>query len=151
MVRDNKLRKFLLAIGLILAVSLFFGVASPVFAQSALGPFEGLGPLGEIVRSISSDNPSAASALFVKVLSNAVGVMTIVAFIWFLFQLFIGAIGWLSSEGEKAKLQEAQKKITNAIIGLIIVIAAIFLIKIIGTIFDIDMLDIQGLLNQIWK
>lgn len=110
-----------------------------------LGPFEGLGPLGN---PIATEGDPGASAL-ANFISTVIGVMTIIAFIWFIFQLFIGAVGWLSSGGDKARLQEAQKKITTSIIGLTIVISAIFLIKIIGVIFGIDILAIQDLIKSL--
>ncbi len=112
-----------------------------------LGTFKGLGPLGE---PIATEADPGASA-FTNFISTAIGVMTIVAFIWFIIQLFIGAIGWLASGGDKAKLQEAQKKITTSVIGLTIVISAIFLIKIIGSIFGIDFLNLTELITNLYK
>jgi len=117
--------------------------------EQPLGPLEGLGPLG------GENNPlttkEAAVSTFTKVISIAIGVMTIIAFIWFLFVLFIGAIGWLGSEGDKAKVQEAQKKITRALVGLVIVIAAIFIVKLVEVILGIKILSISDLLLNIWK
>lgn len=110
-----------------------------------LGTFEGLGPLG--TPSATQADPGASA--LTNFISKAIGIMTIVAFIWFIFQLFIGAISWLGSGGDKAKLQEAQKKITTAVIGLVIVISAIFLTKIIGAIFGIDILDLTNFITTL--
>ena len=110
-----------------------------------LGPFEGLGPLGN---PIATEGDPGASA-FANFISKFIGIMTVIAFIWFIFTLFIGAIGWLTSGGDKVKVQEAQKKITTAIIGLVIVISAIFLIKIIEVIFNINILDITTLIKNL--
>lgn len=107
---------------------------------------QGIGPLGELC-----DNPSVASSKFTGFISLAIGVMTVVAFMWFLFLLVTGAMSWMASEGDKAKVQTARKKITYGLIGLIIVISAIFLAKIIGTIFGIDFLDVGGFINNVWK
>lgn len=106
-----------------------------------LGDFVGPGWMG-------SPYDTGAS-LLTKFISTAIGIMTIIAFIWFIFQFFIGAISWLGSGGDKAKLQEAQKKITTAFIGLIIVISAIFLIKIFSVIFGIDFLNLTDLINTL--
>lgn len=107
-----------------------------------LGNFRGLGPLGN--PNTTAQDPGASA--FTNFISKAIGIMTVVAFIWFIFQLFIGAISWLSSGGDKVKLQEAQKKISTSIVGLVIVISAIFLVKIIGLIFGVDMLDLTNLI-----
>jgi len=121
-------------------INKLFAVAAPT-----LGTFKGLGRLGE---PIATEADPGASA-FTNFISTVIGIMTVVAFIWFIFQLFIGAIGWLASGGDKAKLQEAQKKITTSIIGLTIVISAIFLIKIIGTIFGIDFLNLTEIITNL--
>lgn len=107
-----------------------------------LGLFKGLGPLGN--PTATQEDPGASA--LANFISKFIGIMTVIAFIWFIFTLFIGAIGWLGSGGDKAKLQEAQKKITTAIIGLVIVVSAIFLIKIIEVIFGISILGIQDLI-----
>lgn len=114
-------------------------------AAQELGPLEGLGPLG---KPIATPADPGASAL-TDFISKAIGIMTIVAFIWFIFQLFIGAISWLGSGGDKAKLQEAQKKITTAVVGLVIVISAIFLTKIISAVFGIDILDLTNFITTL--
>jgi len=110
-----------------------------------LGTFEGLGPLGKPTATLEDPGTSA----FTNFLSTTVGLLTVVAIIWFLFNIFMGAIAWISSEGDKAKLQSAQKRITHAIVGLIVVISAIFLIKVIGTIFGINILDIGGIIQSL--
>lgn len=111
------------------------------------GWFEGLGPLGGQGSSIRTT--LGAAGTFSKFISTTIGVMTIVAFIWFIFTLFSGAIAWLSSGGDKQKLQNAQKQITTGLTGLIIVISAIFLIKIVGFVFGFDILNIQGFITNI--
>ncbi len=112
-----------------------------------LGRFEGLGPLG--TPSATEQDPGASA--FTNFITKTVGVLTVVAFIWFIFVLFTGAISWLSSGGDKAKLQEAQKKITTSLVGLIIVISAIFLIKLIGNMFGIDILNLTSFITNLGK
>lgn len=116
-----------------------------------LGTLKGLGPLSDFINNLTRDNPSAATSMFTKIISNAVGIMTIVAVIWFIFTLLTGAISWLSSGGDKQKLQNAQKQITTGLVGLIIVISAIFLIKVIGVLFGFDILAISNLINNLWQ
>jgi len=110
-----------------------------------LGNFKGLGPLGNPI--VTDEDPGASA--FTNFLSTAIGVMTIVAIIWFVFTLFSGAIAWLSSGGDKQKLQNAQKQITTSLVGLVIVISAIFLIKIVGVIFGFDILNIPELIKSL--
>lgn len=119
--------------------------------EKSLGWIEGLGPLGSGTRDWSElcGDAGNAACLFTRFITTAIGVMTVIAIIWFIFTLFLGAIAWISSGGDKAKLQNAQKQITTGLTGLIIVIAAIFLVKIIGIIFGIDILNLTKLINDL--
>lgn len=93
-------------------------------------PLQGVGPLG---------NPgSSAGTLFESTLSKVIGVMTVVAFIWFTFQMVIGAIRIVSSGGDKAAVEAARKQITTGIVGVVLVVAAIFIVSLLGTILGID-------------
>lgn len=98
-----------------------------------LGPLEGIGPLG----SPELTNERTAVGTFITILSSIIGIITIIAIIWFVFVFFIGAISWLSSGGDKTKLQNAQKQITTGIIGLLIVLFATFFINLIGNLIGI--------------
>lgn len=113
--------------------------------EKPLGGFEGLGPLG--TPNVTNADPGVS--IFTKFLSNVVGILTIVGVIWFIFVLFEGAFKWLSSAGDKVKYQEAQKKITYGLTGLIIVISAIFIVKLVGFFFGIDILSIKGLFDRL--
>lgn len=62
----------------------------------------------------------------------------IVAFALF----FIGAINWITSGGDREKLQAAQKKVTNAIIGLVVLFAIYAIIRFIGSVLGIDLLTL---------
>jgi hypothetical protein len=101
-------------------------------------PFTGVGPLGTLQGGSSG---AAVFCQFENIISLVIGVLTVAAGLWFIFQLFGGALGWLSSGGEKQALQNAQKRIVNSIIGLIIVIGTYTLIGLISAIFGLKILS----------
>lgn len=105
------------------------------------GGFHGIGPLGN-----PQGNGLPALSNFISVV---IGIMTIIAFIWFTFILVTGAISIIGSGGDKQALENARKKITNGIIGLILVIAAVFIIDLIGNIFGISFLNILQLFKNV--
>lgn len=111
-------------------------------ADIQLGPFSGFGPLG---------NPTGSGInIFSKFISSLIGLMTIVAILWFIFVFFTGVIGIIGAGGDKASLESARKRITSGIIGLVVVIAAIFIIDLIGGLIGIpNILDLPALFNQI--
>ncbi len=57
--------------------------------------------------------------------------------------LIYGAIMWLTSAGDKMLLEKAQKTITNAVIGLLILAASLPIIKIIEHVLGISILELK--------
>lgn len=111
---------------------------SAVYAQLNVGPEGGFtlpGPLGSI-----GTNPGGAGVVLEDVISTVIGVLTIIAFIWFVIQFFIAAIQIISSGGDKAALSAARGKLTTSIIGVVVVISAIFIIELVGSILGISIL-----------
>jgi len=102
------------------------------------GGFRGFGIFG-LEGSVSADSSGALFNLFI---SRAIGVITIVAFVWFIFLFFSGAIGIMTAGGDKQSMESAKKRITNGLIGLIAVIAGIFVVSLLG-----QFLGIENVLN----
>lgn len=101
-----------------------------------LGDFRGLGILGN--QNGPALDQNSASSLFENILSISIGVMTVVAAIWFLFTFIGGTIQWLASGGDKAAVQAAQKRIVNSVIGLFLVVAAYGLTILIGGVLGLN-------------
>ena len=57
-------------------------------------------------------------------ISALVGLLLIISALVALFFLILGGIQWITSGGDKAGMEAARNKITHAIVGLIIVVAA---------------------------
>ena len=107
-----------------------------------LGPLQGFGPLG---------NPKDRGIeIFANFISSTIGLMTIIAFIWFTFTFFTGAIGIISAGSDKNALENSRKKITTGIIGLVVVVSAIFIIQLVGSLLGIgNILELSKLFEQI--
>lgn len=103
-------------------------------------PLRGIGPLG--------DPGADAPSLFASVISSVIGLLTIIAFIWFLLLLVIGAIGIMTAGGDKAALETARKRITTGLIGVVIVIAATFVLNFVATLLGVpNILDIPAMIQ----
>ena len=120
-----------------------------LIAQSSIplappGGFTGFGSLGNVTSSTN------AIQTFTKFISSTIGIMTIVAVIWFVFIFITGAIAWMSAGGDKNALEAAKKRITTGLTGLVIVVAAIFVIDLVGKLIGIsDILNITYLFNLV--
>lgn len=109
------------------------------------GGFKGFGSLG-----LEGLTAESGGTVFNTFISTAIGVMTIIAFVWFVFTLFIGAYGVMSSGGDKQALESAKKKITTGLIGVVLIISAIFLFLLVGYIFGIpNILNPGEMIRQI--
>lgn len=67
----------------------------------------------------------------------------IIGILIFFFIMIMGAIQWISSGGDKTALEEAKKKITNAIIGIVILFSVFAILKLIENFFGISILTLD--------
>ena len=95
----------------------------------------------EITISPQGDDFNALPNLTVNgIISGAINLVLILVALVFFFILVIGGLKWVTSGGDEKKVGAARAQITNALIGLAIVFAAWAIMKLIGTLFGIDIL-----------
>lgn len=73
-------------------------------------------------------------------IQNSITILLITITILSLFFLIFGGIKWIMSQGEKTKIDSARKTITYAIIGLILAFLSFFIIRVVGSIFGVDLI-----------
>lgn len=74
------------------------------------------------------------------IVSGAISLVMVVVALVFFFMLIWGGLKWVMSEGDEKAVTSARNQITNALIGLAIVFAAFAIMKLIGVVFNIDLL-----------
>lgn len=84
--------------------------------------------LEELIRR----DPTGAGGIG-QFLSNLIALIYIAASIMLIFMIVWGAWDWLTSGGDKEKLQAARQKIIHAIIGIVLFAAAFAIIQVLGT------------------
>lgn len=108
--------------------------------------FRGFGKLG--LENVT--DTSTAGDIFNNFLSSVIGIITIIGFIWFVFLVITGALSIMTSGGDKAKAESARQRLTTGLVGLVILIAAVFIIDLVGKLLGIEnILDPATLLNNI--
>jgi hypothetical protein len=110
---------------------------SPIPLGGAIGG-DGLGPFGKLGNTIGKDDGAAGLKGVTSAISTVIGVMTIAAGIWFIFQVLTGGFYWITSAGDKTKLNEARDRIQNAAIGLMVVVAAWAILALAGQFLGYD-------------
>lgn len=106
-----------------------------------LGNISGIGPLG---------NPGAdPNSLFEQLVSKTIGFLTIIAILWFILQIIFASYSWITSGSDPKAVSAAQQKISQAIVGLIVVFAALVIVGAIGYLLGVDALNIAKALNSL--
>lgn len=77
-------------------------------------------------------------------ISRIIGIIIVIASILLLFYLAMSGIQWLTSGGEKASVAAARERMTNALIGLIIVLAAWAIFTLVKYLFGIPPIRAPG-------
>ncbi len=87
---------------------------------------------------------------FKLLIPRLVTVVLIIGSLIFFFTLITGAIQWMSSGGDKQALETARGKITQALIGIVILFVSFAIVKLIEHFFGISILtlDIGSLVIQ---
>ena len=86
---------------------------------------------------------------FAAFISSAIGLITLIGIIWFVFIFITGAVGIITSGGDKNSNESARKKITSGIIGLIVTFFGILIVRFIGKIFGLDLLDFADMFGTL--
>lgn len=101
----------------------------------------GFGPLG-----LEGKTANDAPTLFASFVSSAIGIITLIGIIWFVFIFITGAVGIITSGGDKNSLESAKKKISSGLIGLVVMLFAMLIIGFAGTVFGLkDILNFGSL------
>ena len=91
--------------------------------------FGTINPPDEIKPFVNRPGGEGISLFF----NNLISLIYIIAAVVFVFMLLWGAFEWLTSGGDKEKVASAQRRITNAIIGIVLFGVAFAIIRVIGT------------------
>lgn len=86
--------------------------------------------------------PDAGSLATGKIISSIIGVLFLAAFILAFFYLITGGLEWISGGSDKANLEKARNKITNAFIGLIIVASAWAIMSLVAGFLGWDIMKL---------
>jgi hypothetical protein len=111
-------------------------LAFPALAQVSIDPCP---PSGSQFRPLCNLNANRIG----PVISSVVTILLIGAALIALFFLIWGGIKWITSGGDKSKVESARNTIIASIIGLIIALLAFFIITVVLGVFNISLSNLQ--------
>lgn len=104
--------------------------------------------LGPALQNLQTNITGQPAGFFQMFIPNLITLALIIGSLVAFFKLIIGAINWITAGGDKAGLEGAQKQITNALIGLAILLSTFAIFGLLENIFGIKLLSID--LNNIF-
>lgn len=92
----------------------------------------------------SNEVLAGSETTFGEWLARIFGALLAVSALLVLIYLAWGAISWITSGGDKSKVENARNRITQAIIGLIVLAATTAIYMMIQSFLGIEVLNITG-------
>lgn len=92
---------------------------------------------------LSPSVPEKGLEMLAFFIPRLIGLAIIIAIVVFFFVFLIGGIRWIMSGGDKVQVEAARGTITNALIGLVIVFSLFAILKLIETLFGVELLQID--------
>lgn len=89
----------------------------------------------------SATSEQAAFRNFESLFSNIIGFLTALGAIAFVLFFVVGAFEWITSGGEKGKLEHARNRMMYGAIGMIIIVAAYGILGLMSSVVGIDFLN----------
>lgn len=123
----KKTTKILIAYGL--TITAFLSSGRLVLAQETLN----IAPQGQFSQLASFTLPQLVQSLL--------GIAFVLAVITAIGFFIFGGITWISSGGDKGKMEQARSAITGALVGLVIVFCAWAIIQLIQAFFGVSILE----------
>lgn len=103
-----------------------------------VGDIKGIGPFGFEKTDVSK---TETSTQFSSILSTIVTVLTVVGGLAFVIFFTMGGLKWLTAGGDKTKVEEAKTQMTQGVIGLVAMVAGLFVVGIVGGVLGINFLN----------
>lgn len=78
-----------------------------------------------------------------KIIGWGIDILLVVVVLLSFAFIIWGALNWITSEGDKTKVESARKTIIFAVVGLVVSFLAFFVINIAGSLFGINLLKLS--------
>lgn len=86
---------------------------------------------------------------FNQMASLVVNIVLIVAVVIFAFVFIVNAVKWIVSGGDKGSLEDARKGISNAVIGLIVLLVVYALVRVVNSLLGLNIGGIGAGTNMV--
>lgn len=81
--------------------------------------------------------------------SDIIGVITILAALFFIVYAFTAGFEWVTAGGDSGKVGKARDRLLWSTLGLVLIVAAYSIIGLIGSLVGLNLLDLSKMINNI--
>ena len=132
-------------------MNLLFSIIKTAYAKDInVGGITGIGNYG-FEGQTNLESTDLVKNQLSSILSTVVTTLTVVGGLAFVIFFTLGGLKWLTSGGDKAKVQEAQTQMTQGVIGLVALVAGLFIVGLVGGVLGIDILNPYTALSALWN
>ena len=86
--------------------------------------------------------PTGGINTLADIITTLLGLIITFAIVFSLFMLIYAGWQWMTSAGDKQKVQQARQRITFVIVGLIVVFISFFVLSILGRFLGVNLLKL---------
>lgn len=135
--RENKNMKKILTTATTSALSgaAFLSFALPAFAGGSVNPCQNVGQFSNLC-NLQGDKLGSIIGAIVTFLLIIIAVIA-------LFFLIYGGLRWVTSGGDKGKVDDARKTVIAAIVGLVIAFLSFFILNVVLSFFGLSLNSLQ--------
>jgi cytochrome bd-type quinol oxidase subunit 2 len=112
-----------------------------LLTQAANFGSNGIQPASDAFSKGSAVRPDTAVNNVELFISNMIGLLTIVAGLFFVFYFIMGGLNWITAGGEQGKIEKARDQMVQSVIGMVVIVISYGLMGIIGKFLGIDILQ----------
>lgn len=102
-----------------------------------------IAPPGITNPALGNLNKNTGVSFFQQLIQKGITLVLVAGVIIFLFMLLISAIQWMTAGGDKAAVETARGRLTQAIIGIVLMFATWAVVLFIQNFFGIKILSID--------
>lgn len=106
-------------------------------------PLRGPGTIGDAVNDVVEGGGAGTEVVdvFSQQFSNIIGLITVIAGIFFIVNFLIAGFDWIQSSGDSGKVEKARQRMVNSALGLLVLVISFGIIGVIGGVFGIELLN----------
>ena len=100
-------------------------------------------------RAPITDDAAGFTASLETYVSDVIGIITVLAALFFIVYSFLAAFQWVTSGGDSGKVTKARDHLVWGTLGLILIVATYSILGLIGGLIGFSILDISALIKLI--